>query len=436
MIVAQQQLIVPNKGGQEDFLNDWSHFFCAIQGGQRSGKTHAGVFKLITLLIYNNVKAGPGINALIVSQDWKALWNVIVPKVVELAPLFGLGTKVKKKDCQIELPDLGCLIHLYSAENPAGIAGIEVAVVLCDEAARYKPSDLPKLDPILNATARCSDKRAPLRQCLFVSTPEAGINTFRKMFKLHKGDDRAIYRADAYDNPHVDISQQEALYSGTIARAYMHGYDLDLGGQTVYDCFSDLNIDEKLTLDKNLPLHISCDFGGSNHYLLGQHRPDGMIYVVEEFHRPKLRTRSFVDELDNWFKKNGKWDQVHLYGDFNGSTQNPESGVSHYELIRDGIQKMGMTCRVRIPSKNPPVGDRINCANVTLKALDDKIGYKIHPRCKGLIEDFRHTIFNDKGNGILKSEEYSHFTDAEGYRISYLKKFDTVRSKPKYQFNI
>ena len=77
--------------------------------------------------------------------------------------------------------------------------------------------------------------------------------------------------------------------------------------------------------------------------------------------------------------------------------------------------------RIRVPKANPFVTDRLMAFNVALYSMDSRVHWKCRSSCARLLTDLEELRRADDG-GLDKSEDtLSHSSDAEGYRIEYLR---------------
>ncbi len=85
------------------------------------------------------------------------------------------------------------------------------------------------------------------------------------------------------------------------------------------------------------------------------------------------------------------------------------------------LQAANIPYRTRVTKAAPPVADRINAVNLALLDTEQKVHYKIHRRCVLLIGDYEK-LHRDKFGEVDKTDrKLSHPSDADGYRICYLR---------------
>jgi hypothetical protein len=89
------------------------------------------------------------------------------------------------------------------------------------------------------------------------------------------------------------------------------------------------------------------------------------------------------------------------------------------------MRKKGKYIKLKLPSVNPNVPDRVNAANVAFRDNDGISNVEIDPSCKELIMDFEQVLRDSRG-GIKKSNNprdpysrRSHSSDGATYWIAY-----------------
>jgi hypothetical protein len=84
LLAAYAECEMPNAGGQEAFMDDYDHRFCALAGGWYAGKTWAGARKTANLhsTTRSTTTGEPtGVNSLIVGQDYSLATTINVPEM-------------------------------------------------------------------------------------------------------------------------------------------------------------------------------------------------------------------------------------------------------------------------------------------------------------------------------------------------------------------
>jgi hypothetical protein len=426
----------PNAGGQAAFCADWEHRYVALEGGWGSGKTWAGARKLLTLHLYNafdehgQKTATP--SAVIAPTYGNAL-DFALPAMLSACEDAGLTIDWNRSRSNLVLVGLGTrrepsVIMFRSADNPQRIAGWEVGAFWADEAARWK-SDRhePSNDPLLQIKGRLRHPRARLLQGLFTYTNEGDHTAIYEEF--HRGDeDHALYRAATADNPAVGAFYQDQLRNLTpeLKRQYLDGHAVSLRGLRVYSQFDpQRHVDDALALVPDRPLQLAVDFNlnPGMHAQLGQHFPElDLFTVVHEIHEPRLDVRGVATRLAALLSQlNFPVNLLEVFGDATGRSQWPGTSESCYGVLRQALHAAGIEHRLRVPRCNPPVTDRIDAFNSAMLDVRDEVHWRCHSRCVRLMEDLKRLRRDDDGRIDKSQPHLSHASDAESYRVHYLR---------------
>ncbi len=427
----------PNPGGQSRFAEDWDHRFVALEGGWGAGKTWVGARKLLTLHVFNafDDDGEPTyVSHAVVAPTYRNAMDVNVPELVRACEEIGLSYEWKGSSDELVFPELGMRsrpsrIIVRSAENPDRITGWEVGGVWGDEAARWRMDTSDPLgDAYLQLTGRVRHPGANFRQLMFTYTNEGDSTRIYHEFRSGKPD-HALYRASTRENPAVRefYERQSEMLSEQLRKQYLEGEAISLRGARVYPVFDeDRHVDESLSLADVLPLHVAVDFNiaPGMHAEIGQYRPDRDLFtVVHEIHEPRLDVRGLSQKLQLLIRELGgfKFPQLHVFGDASGSARWAGTGQSCYQILASGLEMMNVPYRFRVPRMNPPVVDRVNAVNIAMLDLRGEMHWKVHPRCERLIEDMRRLRYDQSGDIDKRDRSLTHASDAEGYRVHYLR---------------
>ncbi len=189
---------------------------------------------------------------------------------------------------------------------------------------------------------------------------------------------------------------------------------------------SDTNLDDSLVLRDDLPLQLTLDFNiaPGMHAEIGQYdQTADMFTCVHEIYRDSLDLRQLIVEFEHLVGEWGgwKWPILHIFGDATGSGRWAGTGETCYTILRESMDRLNIPYRIRVPKQNPPPIDRVNAVNIAFKDMAGQVHYKIHSRCKRLIEDYNRVRYDERGEIDKKKVLLGHASDAEGYRISYLR---------------
>jgi len=212
---------------------------------------------------------------------------------------------------------------------------------------------------------------------------------------------------------------------------------LGLGSDRVYDRFVPADHEDKtLVLADRLPLQASFDFNRNPgmHVELGQYDPARDLFTaVHEIHGPFMKLTVALDELQKLVKAAGgfRWSELQVYADATGSQERAETTETALDMISNRLKKLGWPFRMRVPRGNPPIKTRIDTFNDALRDGDGEIHYKVHPRCERLIADLKELKTDEQGLIDKRESKLSHASDAEGYRVHYLRPIRRAAQAPR-----
>ncbi|MCC5828644.1 MAG: terminase family protein [Phycisphaeraceae bacterium] len=204
----------------------------------------------------------------------------------------------------------------------------------------------------------------------------------------------------------------------------------------VYENFGNHNVDPKLELDINLPLHLSLDFNivPGMHGCVGQFDTDAQRFTVRHvLFGQGLTVRGLLDQLAQWLgpRRPGLdrtgFPVLEVFGDAAGNQRWAGTSESCYHLIGQWMHHHGWPHRLRVPARNPPIRERVDAMNAALKDLDGQVRYLIHPTCKPLLADLAELTWDLSGRPAKSDVLRSHASDAESYRVWCLRPIRTGR---------
>lgn len=450
-------VVTPNKGGQEGFATDWESYIVAAEGGWYSGKTFIGARKLLTLHEYNafDEDGEPTyVCSFIVAPTYSNAMDFCVPHFEDACDEAGLKYQWhgqgplwggRYSGPAIILNDFGTkknpsVVLVRTADVPKRIAGFTAGAGWGDEPARWKVDTLDPLnDAFVQMTGRVRAMKARLLQILLTYTNEGdATRVYEEMHAGHKN--RSLYRIPTTENPTAVKSgfydMQKGNLTGELAAQYLDGKAAQLRGGRVYTSFDfDLHVDNKLTLRREIPLHIMLDFNivPGMHLEVGQYHGDlDLLTVTHEIHGPRMDVKSAIDEFILLTKKiNWDWNKtgpLEVFGDATGQSEWSGTGQSNYNIVQQKLKEQGVPYRFRVPKSNPLVQDRINAFNVAMYDIKGEIHWKCHPRCERLIDDLRKLQRDKYGEIETKDRKLSHASSAEGYRVEFIRPVRIVGS--------
>lgn len=456
--IVEKGVTEPFPGGQRGFAADWKHQVVGLEGGWMSGKTFIGARKLLTLHIHNAfslVTGEPtGVPSAAISPTYGNALDFQVPELLDAAKndanlsvrwrSTGSISQGRYAGPALIFPDLGTtdnpsVILVRSADRSDTITGWQVGVGWGDEPARW-PEDRfdPRRDAYIQFQGRVRHPKSNFIQRMYTYTNEGDAT--RVYEEMHSGNPNvALYRATTKDNPRAKNFYKEMSQTLTreLQEQYLMGGAVSIRGGRAYPSFDrKLHVSGKLKLKKKYPLHLSADFNISPgmHFEIGQlweEENKWEFVTVHEIYAPRLSVkegmglfRKLVEELGGW-----QWPELQVFGDAGGHSEWSGTGQTNISIIQQCLEQFGYPYRIRIPKANPMIVDRINAMELALQDINHVVHWRCHPSCIRLIED-RATLKRDEGGSISKRDRnLSHASDADDYRVEYLKPVRVTRSK-------
>ncbi len=429
----------PYAGGQAEFAADWTHRFVALEGGWGSGKTWIGARKLLTLHLFNAFDAAGQatyVPSVAIAPTYANARDFVCPHLSDSLDEAGLDWTWRPSTQEFLLNDLGTRrrpsrIMVRSADKPERITGWEVGAAWGDEPTRWstlRSGVEPLRDPLLQLTGRIRHPLARFVQGQFTYTNEGDTTAVFEMFHTDRPG-HVLYRAMTKDNPVVAdfYNAQRELLSPELARQYLDGDAVPMRGQAIYPPFDrEVHVCRHVDLAKERPLQMAFDFNISPgmHAELGQYDlASDTLFVANEFYGPRVDVITLLGMFERWVEEQGGfvWPELQVFGDATGKSAWAGTGETCYSIIQQKLEAMGVPYRFRVPRSNPPVVDRINAFCVALRDVIGERHWVCHPRCERLIEDLEKMRRGPDGKVDKRELDRSHASDAEGYRIHYLR---------------
>jgi hypothetical protein len=214
-----------------------------------------------------------------------------------------------------------------------------------------------------------------------------------------------------------------------------------MGGSRAYVGFEKaLHVKAQPEISKYRPLCWTWDFNVEPMVSLIGQVDDGIyrIYkelVLDEASIPEMCTLFY----DHYGKHEG---EVLVYGDATSGRRSGQTGKSDYFIILQEMRSLRVGVRLKVPTENPKVPDRINAVNRLCKDERGAIRLQIDPSCTELITDL-DTVLRDGRGGILKTRNRkdpyfrrTHTSDALGYWLSQEEPVGPPSDQFRRSFNI
>ena len=177
------------------------------------------------------------------------------------------------------------------------------------------------------------------------------------------------------------------------------------------------NIDKCGTIDMGHPLQLCFDFNVNPTTILVAQRIGNRIFVRKEYSEANSSTEKTVNHFCEEHKHLREKLEIQVRGDAAGRARSSNTGRSDYEYVEEVLQQHGFRFHHQVPSKNPPIIDRVKRVNGWLKPMVGESRIVIDPSCKDLIRDL--TSQGLDGRVPSKKNNLGHKADALGYTIHW-----------------
>jgi hypothetical protein len=151
------------------------------------------------------------------------------------------------------------------------------------------------------------------------------------------------------------------------------------------------------------------------------------IRVLDELMLPESNTlaacEEFLSRTEKW--KSGRPLDVSIYGDATAEHRETSASRTDWQIVKNffGRYTDRYQAHFCVPSKNPPVKDRVNCVNAVLLNHAGERRLLIDSRCKELAKDLEQVVWKTDPSGNALSElnnrdrMRTHLSDALGYYV-------------------
>jgi hypothetical protein len=391
---------IPLTAPQKEFCTSDAPF-PAIIGGLGSGKSRAGTFRIIMLLLMDR-----GTNGGYYMPSYDLLKLRAMPGAEEDLESLGLQFTVNKSDYSISIHGYGKIIF-RSYDRPERIIAYETAHAIVDEL-----DTLSKEKAALvwrKVSERNRQKCAGLNTIACVTTPDQGFSGFiyQKWVKQQQ-QGYAMIKAPTASNPYLPegyIDQIRANYDPLLADMYLNGDFVNLSDKKVYHFFDRNTHHSDRVIKRGDELHITIDFniGGccSNIYIIDKNKPTAVGEFV---------SHDTYDFVNNLVKYKSAGHRVIVYPDASGKANKTNATESDIDIIKSAGHY------VNAPKSNPAVRDRINCVNAMLSRVDLLVNTD---KCPELSTALEHQGYTDKGEPEKFNDHpaIDDWVDGTGYFI-------------------
>ncbi len=305
------------------------------------------------------------------------------------------------------------------ANNDVFGSGGRAKAVLYDEFAKWKNTDKmawQSTSDVTNCRLALSSAWGRNNQFFRLRSGKAGkIEIVRLHWKLHPLKDNLWYEEQKKRRPPEDVAAEIDIdYTASISDKAYSSFKYDIHCAKPYPQHN-----------TDLPISLECDFNISPMSWALSHENEGEDDYFDEIVVNETRTEYAAIKFRDAYK-NHKNKELIIYGDATGRSRSANSKETNYQIIERilGIEdnpKNGWQIVKQVKSANPSVVGRLNATNKRLSdwaTKDNKNWIHINPvKCPTIVDSFEQT--QRKGDGIDKTGNVEHITDAIGYKQEY-----------------
>ena len=313
---------------------------------------------------------------------------------------------------RLENPETGSMIHGESNNDNFGTSG-RVRACMLDEYSKWKHTDEAAWQSLSDVTAcklPVSSANGRTNHFYRLRAGEAGdIKKIRLHWDKHPLKDAAWYEAEKKRRSPADLAAEVDIdYSASVSNK-------------AFPTFKHmLHCDKSVIINPDQYINLMCDFNITPMSWALSQDNQGVDYFFAE-HTSHTRTTTAEHMEAFCVKYAGHPNKVlYVYGDAAGRHGSVQSLRSNYDIIKSIANRYGWQVILQITRSNPPVVDRLEVTNK--RFYDWETGgnswVKINPdTCPDLVNSLEQT--RRKGDGVDKSENVEHISEAVGYYFSY-----------------
>lgn len=391
---------------QYEVLADRETKILGMIAGYGSGKTYTACRKAIDLSFLNE-----GCVGIITEPTFPMLRDIFIPEMKLALEEWGITYKFNASNSIFTFNVNGKENKLIcmSMENVERLVGINAAFAICDEFDTSKAEIAYKAYIKLLGRLRSGN----VRQFVIVTTPE-GFKAAYKIFIEEKASNKRLIKARTLDNKYLPADFIDTLkqqYPPNLLKAYLEGEFVNLTSGAVYNYFDREKHDTNREVQENDILYIGQDFniGSCCGAVIVEEK--GKPLMVSEY--DAYDTQSVINYLNKTYPDHKRKGKIYIVPDASGDSNKTNSSETDISLFK----KAGF--KIKAPSKNPPVKDRINSVNNLF--YRDEFLINIY-KCPETAKALEQQAYNEKGepekfNGAGTVDDRN---DAVGYPIHHI----------------
>ena len=365
------------------------------QGGYGSGKTWCG--SLLGILL---AKKYAGSRGLVGAKEYELVRKTTLVSYLE--HLEALGYKkgehysYNKVDKIIKFKN-GSEILFSQLDDPEKFKSLNLHWAEIEEASQVGYSTIKQLLGRLRNTYRGNNWKN-FRYRLFGHTnPQPDKGWIYERFVENKQENYRLIIAPTTNNiylPKHYIESMKDAFDEEYYRINVLGEFGNYNSGLVVKGFTDENI-KNLKYNKNLPLHLTCDFNVDPMMWLVAHKDKENVYFFDEIVIENATTEMCFKEFMRRYPNKNQ--EIIINGDASGDNRSTQSEFTNYAIMRKLLKDNGYTnFRFELRPYNPPILNRIAAFNARVRSADGKVRLFVDKRrCKYFIQNIYNLKYKE-----------------------------------------
>jgi hypothetical protein len=385
--------------------------FKGFSGPVGSGKSAALCFEAVRQAYINRGRQG-----VLAAPTFAMLRDATLTGLFATLEEHDIEFELKKSDGELLLKAPDSTVLLRSLDEPERLRGTNLAWFGIDELSYAREEAWLRLE------ARLRDPKAE-KLCGFgVWTPQGHDWLYRRFIHDPVSGYECV-RAQPFENRHLldktpDYYERlESSYDPRFYRQEVLGEYLNSRADRVYHCFNRAVHQVRHVYDPRKPLLWALDFNVAPMTSVLLQWSGERLAVIDEIVLERATTEEACMEFENRYK--GHLHSLEVFGDASGKNMHT-TGTTDYSMLQGYLYRAGFRhVKLRVPSKNPPVLNRVQKVNALLTNALGEVRLEVDPRCQELIKDFEEVMFKPESGVIDKARDprRTHASDALGYVI-------------------
>lgn len=234
--------------------------------------------------------------------------------------------------------------------------------------------------------------------CLFIGTPGVGKGLDYELFKRCESSEWSDWKGWNCSSAEAGLIPPEEIEAAKLEldpevfqREYGAAFSFRQG--LVVKHFSSENI-QPIEFNGLNRVHISCDFNVDPCMWVLAHRSPPAYHFFDEIVKENINVIEMIDEFAKRYPPDSIKAGITINGDASGhnrSINTEKKNQTSYTIMRNRLAELGYSdVRVVVPTKNPPVMDRVESFNAKIMNANGQVFIFVAPRCKHLISNLEN----------------------------------------------